>query len=141
MSYTRKQRPAPNRPPFGFPGFPGFPGPQRPQGPQGPQGPPSQGQGQGAPTGPPPNIVPSEAKATQLNANVQGPGQVTTFVDPGAIFPCRNRFSYIWLRGGRSFWAYITFVGRTSLSGFRWNGRRWIYFGVELRRIRSFICY
>lgn len=136
MAYVRKKRPEPSRPPFGFPGFPGFPGSQGPQGPQSPQG-----QGQGAPSGPPPNIVPSEAQATQLSAGSQGPGQITTFVDPGAIFPCRNRLSYIWLRGGRSFWAYITFVGRTSMSGFRWNGRRWVYFGTDLRRVRSFICY
>jgi hypothetical protein len=113
----------PPRPPFGPPG-----GPQGPQG--GPQG--------GAPSGPPPSFTPSIAQAQSFGA----PGGVGTYaVDPGAIRPCRFRFVYIWLRGGNSFWAWLTFVGPRSVSGFRWNGRRWVYFGIDIRRIRSFICY
>lgn len=135
MPYVRKKRREIDRQIFGFPGFPGAPGPQ--QGPQGPFG--GQSQGQGAPSTPPPNIVPNESQAMKLSAGPQGVS--TLSVDPGAVFPCRFRMSYIWLHGGRSFWAYITFVGRTSMSGFRWNGRRWVYFGVDLRRVRSFICY
>jgi hypothetical protein len=32
------------------------------------------------------------------------------------------------------------FVGRNSVAGWRWNGFRWVYFGVDLRRIDSFVC-
>jgi hypothetical protein len=54
---------------------------------------------------------------------------------------CKFRFVYIWLRNGNSFWAWLTFVGPRSVSGFRWNGRRWVYFTMDPRRINRFICY
>lgn len=105
--------PSPGRPPF--PSEPGVPG--RP-----PEGPPS---------GPPPTYVPKKPVS-------QGPGAYA--VDPGAIRPCTHRYVYIWLNSGRSFWAYLVYVGRTSVAGWRWNGFRWVYFGVDLRRIDSFVC-
>lgn len=115
--------PTPPRPPFGPPGG-GFPG--------------VGGQG-GAPTTPPPNFAPSKSQGQSLGAGPQGVG--TLAVDPGAIRPCTFRFVYIWLRNGNSFWAWLTFVGRRSVSGFRWNGRRWVYFGIDTRRIDQFVCY
>lgn len=118
-------------PPFG-PQGPQF-GPQGHQfGPQGPQG------GQGAPSSPPPTFTPSKGPA-QFQAQGQGPG--LKFVDPGAIRPCTFRFIYIWPRRGRGFWAWLVFVGRRSVSGFRWTGNRWVYFGMDLRNIDSFQCY
>ncbi|MCM8711455.1 hypothetical protein M2651_10525 [Clostridium sp. SYSU_GA19001] len=104
----------PPRPPFGTPG--GEPG---------------------TPATPPPSFTPSLSQAQSLGAGTPG----VLAVDPGALRPCRFRFVYLWLKGGRSFWAYLTFVGRRSVSGFRWNGRRWVYFGVDTRRIDYFICY
>jgi hypothetical protein len=124
--------------PFGQQGSPfGPPGQQ--QGP--PFGPPGQQQGpqgqQGAPKSPPPNFTPSQAPKT-----FQGQGGPSVqFVDPGSIRPCTFRFVFIWPRRGRGFWAWLTFVGRRSVSGFRWNGRRWVYFGMDLRNIDSFQCY
>jgi hypothetical protein len=110
----------PPRPPFGPPG--GQPG--------GPQG--------GAPSGPPPSFTPSKSQTQGFG----GPGGIgIKAVDPGAIRPCRFRFVYIWVRNGNSFWAWLTYVGRRSVSGFRWNGRRWVYFGMDTRRIESFVCY
>ncbi|WP_068774265.1 transporter [Paenibacillus sp. FJAT-26967] len=97
-------------------GFPGFPG----QGPQGPQG-------QQPPTSPPPQFEPQ---------------QVSTFaVDPGSIRGCLFRNTFVWLNDGSSFWFYPTFVGRTSVSGFRWIGWTWVFFGIDLRRISSFTCF
>ncbi|MCM0648253.1 hypothetical protein NBE98_07690 [Clostridium swellfunianum] len=118
----------PPRPPFGPPGG----GPGQPFGPPGgPQG--------GPPSGPPPSFTPSQAQAKTLGA---GPGGVSTYaVDAGSLRPCRFRFVYIWLRNGNSFWAWLTFVGRRSVSGYRWNGRRWVYFGIDTRRIVAFVCY
>jgi hypothetical protein len=106
--------------------------------PSGPIPPPFSGgsqQSHNAPSGPPPNFTPSK---NQFGA---AGGMGTKAVDPGAIRPCTFRFVYIWLRNGRGFWAFLTFVGRRSASGFRWNGRRWIYFGIDLNRIDSFYCY
>ncbi len=79
------------------------------------------------PSGPPPKQVPQVT-----------PG--LTAVDPGAIRRCRYRFVYIWLENGRSFWAWLTFVGRRSIAGYRWIRNRWVYFGTDLRNISDFYC-
>lgn len=120
-------------PPFG----PGFQGPPSgaPFGPPSgaPFGPPSGGPFQGPPSGPPPDFVPQQA----------GPGGIgIQAVDPGSIRRCTFRFVYIWPeRRRRGFWAFLVFVGPRSVAGWRWNGRRWVYFGMDIRRIDSFECY
>lgn len=116
------------RPPF----QPPFIGPGQPQG---PGRPPGGGFQVRPPLGPPPSYTPSKHQAL-----FQGGGIQPKFVDPGAIRHCLFRFVYIWLRNGRSFWAYLTFVGRRSVAGWRWNGFNWVYFGIDLRRIESFTC-
>ena len=83
-------------------------------------------QGAGAPTSPPPSFVP--------------PQQVEAYaVDPGGIARCLFRYTYVWLRGFEQFWFYPTFVGRNSVSRYRWTGFRWVYFGIDLRQIQLFI--
>ena len=107
--------------PGGFPGGPGgFPG--------GTGGSPGGGQGGGPPSSPPPAYVPQE--------------QATAFaVDPGGIRRCMFRYTYVWLIDGRSFWFYPVFLGRNSIAGWRWSRRRgWVYYGMDLRQIRSFQC-
>lgn len=106
------------RPPQGVPGFP-----QQGQG---------QGQGQsGPPSSPPPSFVPAQTQSQQVG---------TFAVDSGSIRFCLFRFTYIWLRNRQQFWYYPVFVGRESISGFRWNGFMWVFFGVSLRQIESFTC-
>jgi small nuclear ribonucleoprotein (snRNP)-like protein len=107
---------------FGPPGGP-------PGGPGGPGGP------QGGPPGPPPSSTPNKLQATSFAGGPQA------FVSPGSIRPCRFQFVYIWLRNGRSFWAWLTHIDRRTAAGFRWTGRRWVYFGVDLRRIDFFMCF
>ncbi|MGO4886247.1 hypothetical protein ACJ2A9_00685 [Anaerobacillus sp. MEB173] len=110
------------RPPFGPPGPP--PGPP-PFGPPG--GPPGFG---GPPTAPPPTYTPAP------------PGDVGLYaVDPGAIRGCLYRYTYVWLTNRQQFWFYPTFVGRRSVSGYRWTGFYWVYFGIDLRQISSFTCH
>ncbi len=112
----------------GGPGIPGGPG-------GGPQlGPPSPG-GAGQPPAPPPSFTPSQSQAQTF----AGPGVFA--VDPGAIRPCVRRYVFIWLDSGQRFWAWLVFVGRRSAAGWRWTGRRWVYFGIDLDRIESFICF
>lgn len=112
----------------GFPGQGGgIPGGGFPGG--GPGGYPGGGQQAGGPpSSPPPAYVPQE--------------QATAFaVDPGGIRRCMYRFTYIWLIDGRSFWFYPIFLGRNSIAGWRWSRRRgWVYYGMDLRQIRSFQC-
>jgi hypothetical protein len=113
-------------PAFGPPSFP--PPGQGPAAGPPPFAPPGQGPAAGPPTAPPPSFVPQQ--------------QVEAFaVDPGGIARCLFRYTYVWLRGFQQFWFYPTFVGRNSVSGYRWTGFRWVYFGISLRQIRSFTCY
>lgn len=90
-----------------------------------PFSPPGQGPGGGQPTSPPPSFIPQ---------------QQAFAVDPGSIVRCLFRFTYVWLRGFQQFWFFPTFVGRNSVSGFRWTGFRWVFFGISLRQIQSFTC-
>jgi hypothetical protein len=121
------------QPPFAPPGQSPAGGPPFAPPGQGPAGgppfaPPGQGPTAGPPTSPPPSFVPQQ--------------QVEAFaVDPGGIARCMFRYTYVWLRGFEQFWFYPTFVGRNSVSGYRWNGFRWVYFGISLRQIQSFTCY
>jgi hypothetical protein len=82
-----------------------------------------------APTAAPPQFIP------------QQPVPSLYAVDPRAISRCLYRNTYIWLRNGEHFWFYPTYVGRNSVSGFRWFGRFWAYYGVDLRRISTFTCF
>jgi len=127
MDYFRVQQfpisPQPSQPsvpPTGFP--PSQPIPQFPGG--SPQHPPT-----AAPTAAPPHFIP------------QQPVPSLYAVDPGAISRCLYRNTYVWLRNGEHFWFYPTFVGRNSVSGFRWFGRFWAYYGIDLRRISTFTCF
>lgn len=129
---------------------PGYPGGQPYGPPQGPpqgqhqgsshNGPPQgqhnghpQGQQPGSPPGPPPTKAPVKSQKSG--------GAELKAVDPGSIRPCLYRYVYIWPKRGKSFWAWLTYVGRQSASGFKWNGHRWVYFGMDLRDIQSFQCY
>ncbi|MFD1412650.1 hypothetical protein [Oceanobacillus jeddahense] len=112
------------------PSFPNFPENGDNGGFQGQQPNPAEmgGMNSQPPMGPPPNFVPQKQ-------------QVQTFaVDPGGIRHCMFRFTYIWPNHGRGFWAFPTFLGRNSIAGFRWNGFRWVYFGMDLNSIESFQC-
>lgn len=119
---------------FPVPYQPGSPAPHHPNHHTPPPPPPSHvghHSNTGAPTGPPPTQVPQKpSEAPGLKA-----------VDPGSIRYCRHKYTYLWLDDGRHFWAWPTYVGRTSLAGYRWIGFRWVYFGVDLKKISDFICY
>lgn len=121
---------------FNFPEFisdflPGFSGGGQPGAPGGGQPGfpfPSEGKSVSAPNIPPPSFTPTQQ-------------QLQTYaVDPGAIQGCLYRFTYVWLYRD-SFWFFPVFVGRHSISGFRWSGYRWVYYGVDLDRVQSFQCY
>ena len=86
------------------------------------------------PTSAPPNFTPSQPQSQQF-------GATPLSIDSGAIRPCLYRFVYIWPRRGPGFWAWLTFVGPRSISGFRWNRNTWRFFGMDLREISSFQCF
>lgn len=95
----------------------------------------------GMPQSPPPSYIPSKTdKGVQSFKG--GEGQIgTKAVSSGSIRFCLYKFTYIWEKNGRSYWTFLFNVDRDSVSGFRWFGRRWVYFGLSLKRIDSFVCY
>lgn len=105
------------------PPFPGGPGPVIP-----PPGPPAPPPGNKMPP-PPPQNAPMMPKA--------GVKQVS----PGSIRPCRYQYVYVWLFNGNSFWVWPTNITRRTLVGYRWNGYRWVYTGLDLNSIIAFECY
>ncbi len=123
-------------PPFfpnpNIPFFPGSTPPPRP---------PNAPGGFGMPPGGPPNFIPSKNDKGVQNLSGQAGHGAAPLVSPGSISFCLFQFTYIWERSGRSYWAYLLNVDRRSVSGFRWLGRSWAFFGVDLRRIDSFICF
>jgi hypothetical protein len=106
------------------------------------------------PMAPPPSFNPSKndpkakvlagsqySEGPQAFGGPQGPGGNTKAVSPVSIRPCLFKYTYIWQNNGRSYWAYLTSVDRYSVSGWRWMFYRWVYFGIDIRRIDTFICY
>lgn len=125
-------RPPPfsNFQPFNPNPVPGFPG--------GPN------QGSNLNVGPPPNFTPSKNSPGVKSLGVEssgGKGAQTKAVSPGSISFCLFKFTYIWERGGRNYWSFLLNVDRRSVSGLRWHRGTWVFFGLDLRRIDSFICY
>lgn len=96
---------------------------------QPPSAPPGQDLEPGPPTSPPPSTVPQQTHQAGAYA-----------VDPGSMIGCLHRYTYVWLRGREQFWFYPTFIGRHSVSGYRWTGSRWVRYGISLRQIQSFTC-
>lgn len=136
------------------PGGSGFPpppppfiGPQFPSGGKNPGGNFPGGQNQGGQNlGAPPNYIPSKNDAgvkTLSSPGFGGPdgGGNLKSVSPNQINFCLYKYTYIWQNNGRSYWAYLTNVDRVSVSGLRWMGWSWAYFGIDLRKIDSFVCY
>lgn len=92
--------------------------------------------------GAPPNFIPEKNSKGVQNLNSSGPGGIESkAVSQNSIRFCLFQFTYIWEVGGRAYWAFLLNVDRVSVSGLRWFGRNWVYFGVDLRRIDSFICF
>ena len=129
---SRSQLPPAGNFPGGFPGLPGFP---NLPGSNFPGGPPGQSN---MPKSPPPNYTPSKKENGVQNLSSS---KNTKAVSPNSIRFCLFKYTYIWEVSGKNYWTFLIHVDRQSISGFRWLGFTWAYFGLDLRRIDSFICY
>lgn len=116
-----------------------------------PQFPPGFKPGTGFPSGgmnPPsggPNqpFTPQNIKSPPKGSPKKSDSQVKSFknVSPNSIRFCLYKYTYIWERRGRNYWAFLTYVDNRTVAGFRWFRFRWVYFGIDIRRIDSFVCY
>lgn len=94
----------------------------------------------GVPKSPPPNYAPNkndtEVQKVGLNGSVNSKA-----VSANSIRFCLYKYTYIWENNGKSYWAFLLNINRNTISGFRWFRRNWVYFGLDLKRIDSFVCY
>lgn len=90
--------------------------------------------------GNPPNITPSKNDPGVKLFNTNNKNNPKA-VSPSSISFCLYKFTFIWEHRGKSYWTFLLSVNRTNISGLRWVNRRWVFFGLDLRRIDAFICY
>jgi hypothetical protein len=88
-------------------------------------------QQQAPPKNPPPNYTPKLSDAAS---------PTLTTVEFGVVAPCIFKFTYLWLKSGDSFWSYIVYVSKTSIAGWKYKAGQWVYFGLDLKEIKNFIC-
>ena len=86
---------------------------------------------QGLPKNPPPTYTPKLSDVAHPNL---------TEVKLREIAPCILKSTYLWLKNGASFWAHIGYVGRHSISGWKYTGGQWSHFHLRLNEIKNFIC-
>jgi hypothetical protein len=60
--------------------------------------------------------------------------------DPATIHRCLYHNSYIWLNNRQHFWFFPTFIGHSSIAGYRWTNDDWVYMGFDLNMIDCFYC-
>ncbi|MBQ6819670.1 MAG: hypothetical protein IJO26_00055 [Clostridium sp.] len=68
-------------------------------------------------------------------------GNNSKAVNPGTISFCLYKFTYIWEKGNKSYWAFLLNVDNRSISGLRWFRGTWVYFGLDIKKVDSFVCY
>ncbi|MDR3595732.1 hypothetical protein [Clostridium sp.] len=95
----------------------------------------------GMPKSPPPNYTPQKNATGVQTLNAASGGAETKAVSSNSIRFCLYKYTYIWETNGRSYWTFLLNVDKRTASGFRWYRNTWVYWGVDLRRIDSFICY
>ncbi|QZY56695.1 hypothetical protein [Crassaminicella profunda] len=57
------------------------------------------------------------------------------------IKPCLNKYVYIWLKDGSSFWMYLVYAEEGYIGGWIWLDTQWHYFGTCMYNVDSFVSY
>lgn len=81
----------------------------------------------------PPNFIPSKNTLYSHTYNLifqSDPEKLKYY-----IFKC----IYMWLRDKTQFWCYLTFVGGGHAGGWLWNGKEWLNFEIDFRKLDCFI--
>ncbi len=56
------------------------------------------------------------------------------------IIDCMHQYTYVWLKRGNSFWFYPTRIEQGEVSGYRWDGRKWVFYGLDEKSIDQVAC-
>lgn len=62
------------------------------------------------------------------------------FISPEYLRRCMFKLIYIWQTNGQAYWAYLTRVDRSLVSGWRWVNMRWVPFRQNVNRINYIFC-
>ncbi|MDR1537231.1 MAG: hypothetical protein LBU32_04415 [Clostridiales bacterium] len=81
---------------------------------------------QGKPSSPPPSRIPERSPVALYK------------IDSGAIRGTLFHFTYLWLKNGVSFWFYPVYIGKNSMSGYRWTRFGWAFAGIDLSWVEYF---
>ncbi len=73
------------------------------------------------PLAPPPNYIPEKPAVSY-------------------IVDCINQYTYVWLWNGDRFWFYPTRVEYGEISGYRWTGTFWAFYGIDPRFVEAVSC-
>ena len=50
-------------------------------------------------------------------------------------------YTYVWPKHGKPFWFYPTRLLQGEVSGYRWDGKRWAFYGLDEKSISQVACY
>ena len=56
------------------------------------------------------------------------------------IIDCQYSYTYVWPKHGKSFWFYPTSIGYGEISGYKWTGRKWTFYGFDSESIDEVAC-
>jgi hypothetical protein len=57
------------------------------------------------------------------------------------IIDCIHQYTYVWPKVGAPFWFYPISVEQIGVTGYRWSGRYWAFYGFDPRLIDEVACY
>lgn len=83
----------------------------------------------------PPPFIPSKA----INDNTTG--RIISIVNTESLQNIQNKYSYIWQKNDKSYWAVITDNTDAMISGWKYKDSKWVYFGTSINNIDSYISY
>ncbi|SHK26699.1 hypothetical protein SAMN02745248_02181 [Hathewaya proteolytica DSM 3090] len=77
-----------------------------------------------------PNII--DSVTDNIKYNFLNVNKVNKF-----LCQCFNRYTYLWLNDGRSFWIWLISIHDTYIICYRWNGARWVSAQIAKNKIRQ----
>lgn len=57
------------------------------------------------------------------------------------IIDCLHSYTYVWPINGSPFWFYPTRIEYGEVSGYRWTGRNWTFYGFDPQLVDAVSCY
>lgn len=84
--------------------------------------------------------LPTDTRRGALQPQTPPPSYVPIKPLTSYIIDCQYQYTYVWLWNGDSFWFYPTRIEYGEVSGYRWNGFYWEFYGFDSRLIQSVAC-